>query len=254
MYYDPGEIYLLQCVLAFYHNHPNPVFFDIGANIGEYTEKILDLRKEPTTIHLFEPTNKCFQELLRKYLGKNWICLNKWAVSDKNEEVSIFYDREGSKLASLYQRDLKNYAIEMNESEKVETIRLDQYIKKKQIEKIHLLKIDTEGHELAVLQGLGAYLDSAFIDFIQFEYGGTYLDADIRLYDMYDILEKAGYKIGKLNAQGIKMLPYEQWMEDYRYANYVAIPERIVNNIKFNLILSRVFSHKTHHPRMDDKV
>lgn len=250
---DPGEINFIKCLFIFYHRYQHFVFLDIGANMGMYTDHILQFRKEKGSYHLFEPTNKCFQELVKKYKGKNNMYLNKWAVSDKNEELPIFYDSQGSALASLYQRDLKHFAIDMNQSEKVETIRLDEYLKKHQIQHIHLLKIDTEGHELAVIRGLGVYLNSALIDFIQFEYGGTYKDANIRLFDMYEILEKAGFKIGKLHAQGIKIVPYEPFMEDYSYSNYVAIPQRIIKNLQFNIIFCRDFSHKTHPPRMDGK-
>lgn len=240
LYKDPGEIYFIKCLLIYYFGNANPVFFDIGSNVGCYTDKLLQSRKDKGSFHLFEPTNKSFQEMVQKYKDKNHIYLNKLAVSDKKEQVSIFYDKEGSKLASLYKRDLKNYFIEMNKSEKVETIRLDDYINEHQIQQIHLLKMDTEGHELAVLKSVGTYLNSNFIDFIQFEYGGTYLDANIRLFDMYEILEKAGFKVGKLNANGIKLGSYEPEMEDYRYANYVAISQRIVNSIKYNLIFGRV--------------
>ena len=241
MYQDSGEFYFIKCLLIYYYELANPVFFDIGSNVGCYTDTLLQSKKEKGTFHLFEPTKKCFQELVKKYNGQNHIHVNKLAVSDKNGQVPIFYDKEGSNLASLYKRDLKNYFIEMNKWENVDTIRLDDYINKHQIQHIHLLKMDTEGHELAVLKSLGNYLNRDFVDFIQFEYGGTYLDANISLYDMYAILETAGFKIGKLHAQGIKMLSYGPWIEDYRYANYVAIPERIANSMRFKLIFSREF-------------
>lgn len=241
MFQDPGENYFINCLLLFYYEQANPVFFDIGSNVGCYTDKILQHIKEKGTFHLFEPTNKCFQELVKKYKGRNNILINKLAVSDKSGQVPIFYDKEGSSLASLYKRNLKNYFIDMNKWENVDTIRLDDYIKKHQIQHIHLLKMDTEGHELAVLKGFGKYLNRDFVDFIQFEYGGTYLDANIRLYDMYEILVNAGFTIGKLHAQGIQLLSYEPRLEDYLYANYVAIPERIANSTRFKLIMSRMF-------------
>lgn len=230
------ELHFLQRVILYYSATPNLVFFDIGANTGEYTEHILKLRNNSLSIHLFEPTGTCFQQLTQKYGDKSWIHLNKWAVSDQNQVVPIYYDQKGSKLASLYRRNLKQYDIEMNESEQVETIRLDQYIQQKGIKKIHLLKVDTEGHELAVLKSLGAYLHPLIIDFIQFEYGGTYQDAGIRLYNMYQLLEPAGFKIAKMHARGLTFLSYGPGLENYAYANYVAISPQIMNNPRFSFI------------------
>lgn len=62
-----------------------------------------------------------------------------------------------SGLASLYNRNLNAYSIQMNKSESVDTIRLDSYINNKKIKHIHFLKIDIEGHELKALEGGGIH-------------------------------------------------------------------------------------------------
>lgn len=142
------------------HNHTEIILFDIGANIGEYTQVLLDKStylNNKVKIHLFEPTQACFDILQKKFAHFDEIVLNKKAVSNNFETVEIFYDEQKSGLASLYNRNLNAYSIQMNKSESVDTIRLDSYINNKKIKHIHFLKIDIEGHELKALEGGGIH-------------------------------------------------------------------------------------------------
>ena len=83
--------------------------------------------------------------------------------------ATIYKDKEMSGLTSLYQRNLVFYNLKMDQKETVELSTAQNYIEKNNIRKINLLKIDVEGHELKALSGFGPYLNSDFIDFIQFE-------------------------------------------------------------------------------------
>ena len=58
----------------------------------------------------------------------------------------------------LYKRDLKEYSLELNESQAVRTTTLESYIETKKVGHVNLLKVDVEGHELRVLEGAGRYL------------------------------------------------------------------------------------------------
>jgi FkbM family methyltransferase len=151
------------------------VILDIGANIGEYSELILKealKNKVDVQLHLFEPTRSCFSALTEKYSGLDYVTLNNFGLSDVSEPSKIYYDKEKSGLASLYQRNLKSYSIELSQNEEINVKRLDSYVEEKRISHIDFVKIDIEGHELKAFEGFGAYLDGDFIDYIQFEYGG----------------------------------------------------------------------------------
>ena len=50
------------------------------------------------------------------------------------------------------------YSTEENVTEKVDVITLKSFCKRNKIEKIELLKIDTEGYEFNVLKGLNEYI------------------------------------------------------------------------------------------------
>ncbi|HEY9765442.1 MAG TPA: FkbM family methyltransferase, partial [Chroococcales cyanobacterium] len=201
------------------------VIFDVGANRGEYSRKILsiaDRRGTELSLHLFEPTRSAFSSLAKDFLDSR-VSLNPFAVSNSEGTAEIFFDNEGSTLSSLYRRDLACYSIAMKGSETVETVRLDRYFREKAIEHVDLLKLDIEGHELFALQGMGSFLDSAFVDLIQFEYGGANLDSRTSLRDLYRILEEAGFRIAKVMPDGLELRSYQPWMENFQYANYVAL-------------------------------
>ncbi len=213
----------------------NVVFFDIGANIGEYTQMLLEKAyslKDAVEIHVFEPTQSCFKVITSKYRDVKEVILNNKAVSNSNGTAEIFYDALESTFASLHKRNLDAYSINMNRSEIVETIRLDAYVEKKGINHIHFLKIDIEGHEMAAFEGLGSYLNGDFIDFVQFEYGGANLDSHTSLMELYALFEKAGFVMTKVMRNGLDIRPYKPWMENFQYANYVAISRKIVDGLR----------------------
>jgi len=200
--------------------------FDVGANIGHYSEIISERcceRNLKYDLRLFEPTASCFDELKRKFAGNNGISLNNFGVSDSEKKTVIYYDTQKSGFASLYQRNLSHENINMNKSEEIIIRRLDSYIEETGIRHIDLLKIDIEGHELFAFKGLGKFLNSTFITAIQFEYGGANLDSHTSLKDIYSLLEPAGFEIYKIMRSGLLKRKYSGRMENFQYANFIAL-------------------------------
>ena len=201
------------------------VLFDIGANIGAYSEILVEQCKQRSlkySLHIFEPTRSCFEALKNKFAADPAIILNNAGVSKAKGKSTIFYDAEQSGFASLYQRDLAADKIALNKSETISLIRLDEYITQNKISAIDFMKIDIEGHELFAFEGLGKYLNADFVKAIQFEYGGANLDSHTTLKSLYAMLEKSGFVVGKIMQHGIEIRPYTLSMENYQYANYVA--------------------------------
>jgi hypothetical protein len=157
--------------------------------------------------------------------------LNKKGHTDTEKICHIYYDKEQSGLSSLYKRDLNGYNIELSKSEEIETICALNYIEREQIPHIDYLKIDIECHELKAFEGFGKYFSSDFIDFIQFEYGGCNLDSHTSLMELYAFLEGKRFKVGKVFPRGLEVRSYNQYMENFSYANYVAISNRLTEEI-----------------------
>ncbi|APB34987.1 FkbM family methyltransferase [Gloeomargarita lithophora Alchichica-D10] len=229
-----GEAKFISLMFGFYTKHTTNeplIILDIGANQGQYSHtlsKIAERHQISTMIHLFEPLHECFSQI-QLHLGENSnLIFNNFGISDQETTSTIFYDQAMSPLASLHQRKVEQYNIFMNQSQQIKLKRMDSYIQEKCIEHIHFVKLDVEGHELNALNGFGDYLNGSFIDFIQFEYGETYFDAHIRLLEIYQLLQKRDFQIAKITPNGLIPKRYYQYMENFIYANYVAISNRVL--------------------------
>jgi FkbM family methyltransferase len=207
------------------------VVFDIGANVGNYANKLLEKSHEhkvETILHVFEPTEKCGEILRKMFVGKSEVRVNVFGASDSERNADIFYEKEGSSFASLYQRDLAAYDVKLDISEKIFLRRMDSYIEEAGVGHIDLVKIDVEGHEMSAFNGFGNYLRNDFIDFVQFEYGGANLDSRTSLSDIYRLFESRGYKIAKIMKNGLEIRSYQPYMENFFYSNYVAVSEKML--------------------------
>ena len=210
------------------------MIFDIGANIGEYTsmlqKKSKDINEVVIDLHLFEPTKSCFDIIGHKFKDNSNIKLNNFGASNSDGTAIIYSDKEQSGLASLYQRNLESYNLELNQKEKIQLKRLDNYIKENNIEHIDFIKIDIEGHELKAFEGFGNYLNGDFIDYIQFEYGGANLDSHTSLMEIYKFLTERNFQIAKVLKNGLEVREYKPFMDNFQYSNYVAISNRLIKN------------------------
>ncbi|WP_299250036.1 FkbM family methyltransferase [uncultured Cytophaga sp.] len=206
-------------------------FFDIGANKGEYTSLLIELMRSKHSeylVHMFEPVENSYENILKNIQDKKHFVLNKVGVSDRADVLNIYYNKSGSPLASLYQRDIKEYNISLNQHEKINLIRLDTYIQERNIVHIHLLKIDVEGHEIAAFNGLGDFLNAEFIDVIQFEYGGANIDSRTYLKDFFMLLETRGFQLFKIQKNSLEPSSYRAIMENFKHSNFIAISKRMV--------------------------
>ncbi|MBK2340595.1 FkbM family methyltransferase [Francisella philomiragia] len=223
------ENFINNLIASFKKSCNKKVVFDIGANVGNYSKMIKDKANGlDMDLHLFEPTKNCFESISEKFKDDSAIFLNNFGASSESGEAVIFYDREQSGLASLYKRNLGAYGIELNQSETIRLKRLEEYIEERNISHIDFIKIDIEGHELKAFEGFGRYLDGEFVDYIQFEYGGSNLDSHTSLLELYSFLDTKGFKVAKIMPKGLELRNYSPFMENFNYANYVAISKRIV--------------------------
>jgi FkbM family methyltransferase len=224
-----GELLVLREALRFYKagsREHDFIAIDAGANKGDYIAMVdFEARAvdAPYRLHAFEPQVESYSQLISRFGQHAKISINQLALSDREGEGVIYSDAKGSPLASLHQRDLRAVDLEMSLQEKIRVIRLASYIREAGLKHIHFLKIDVEGSEFAVLNGTEDFLRPDFVDFIQFEYGGTNLDARVPLKAFFDCLEQKGFVVAKVMSAGLRVKGYSPWMDNYLYANYVAL-------------------------------
>jgi len=230
-----GETWLMRQLIAhrIMVNSSEPmVIFDVGANVGDYTRMALREARAarcPIEVYAFEPCLRNCEILRRNFTADSNVRISSVAVADKREQRSLYSERPGSSQASLVKRSTLKLAD--LEEVRVPAIRLDEFMTTENITRLDILKLDIEGAELAALQGLGDRLEASVVELIQFEYGGTALDAGTTLKNFYQLLIERGYAVAKLFPHSLELRPYHVWMEHYAYANYVALSPKLLRAV-----------------------
>ena len=103
---------------------------------------------------------------------------------------------------------------------------LDNFCAQHDINFIDFLKLDVEGNELKVLQGAEKMVTGKKIKYIQFEFGGTDIDARIYFKDFYTLLSP-NYKLYRILKNGIRSInKYKETEEIFTTTNFLAILKR----------------------------
>ena len=169
------------------------IILDIGSNKGDYTETLLNYYKD-ANYYLFEPNNLNFRILKKKFKNKTNIKIINKAVSNINGKAKLYFEKLGSAEASLIERNKHTIKTYFKKSENIYSIRLDFFFKNKLKNKtIDYCKIDVEGLEFKVLEGLGKLIKQTKI--IQFEISGATLESRIFFFDFWKFFIKNNFEI-----------------------------------------------------------
>ncbi len=190
-------------------NKFNPkLCLDIGANVGSYSDMLLSYTK--SNVIAYEPNKFSFKILknLKSNNKKRFKCFNL-AISNKNKIGSLFYGSKTSELASIMENSDKiKFTQGANKNKmKIKLSSLDKiYIENKKLfRELDFIKIDTEGHELEVLQGSKKIIRDLKPKFIQIEFNTYQLIKNTTLIDYQKYLKN--YNAFRLLPFGKKMLP-----------------------------------------------
>lgn len=188
---------------------------DIGANEGNYAEMVLKINPKCRVI-CFEPN----PDLINKIKVKNITEVHNLAVSSNSGFVNININMADPTQSSIYRKN------DDTKSVCVPSVTIDEFAEKHNLHTIDFIKIDTEGNEVSVLKGMRNLCANRAVDMIQFEYGGTYLDAKTTLLEVYELMSK-NYIICHLMPSGVIPLRYSSELEKFRYSNWIAVSRDI---------------------------
>ena len=161
-------------------------FIDVGAYKGTYTDLILNNYK-PKKILMFEPQEEIFEFLKKKYNENKEIFLFNKALSNEIKPARFNFNKHNltSSLSSL---DPENSYLKLKaklfgttskgmiiDTKTIETTTLFSILEKENIEDIDFLKIDTEGHELEVLQGMKEKINKVKHILVEFHIDEIYI-------------------------------------------------------------------------------
>lgn len=179
-----GELSLLTSILK---NTPNATIFDVGATGSQIPNDI----DSNMSAHLFDP--------LFKPSGDAFI----------NETTYVMYKESVNYDAPNVH--VNKYGL--NDTDKT----ISEYCKDRGITHIDFLKIDTDGHDLSVLNGLG----DIDVDMVQFEYDNFYRKEGLDIGDIFKKLK--GWHFFYILPSGL--VPINKMRDDYIYTNIFASKE-----------------------------
>ena len=196
------------------------VVFDVGANIGLWTQSAL-LTNPNAQYHCFEPCPSTFAELSANEFPAN-VILNNFGLGDAEGTLKMYLDPLVSGNNSLYSR--RGIPRPPVGEVDVRLTTLDTYCVERGIDRVSFVKIDVEGHELALLKGAARMLAEGRIECIQIEYNDSWIDSRILLRDVWEHVTGLNpkYSFAKILSHGLRPVPvYSQKLETYRYSNWV---------------------------------
>lgn len=158
-YFDEGPYEIDENVCL----NKGDIVIDCGANMGLFSNIALARSCE---VYAFEPSKSMKMRYLRKYDNKA-LHIEEYALSDcTDKEIGFVEDigQEGaSYLAGIEDKGTGYYALEINTTQtqkennkisyKVNTITLDDWVEKNNIDRVDFIKADIEGSERLMLKG-----------------------------------------------------------------------------------------------------
>lgn len=198
-----GEINAIQYIKSKLIDKNKIIIFDVGANVGNYTARILsEFNNLNFMIYAFEPSKVCFERLENSISDFDKVTLFNFGFGDYNGSVKLWKDQDLSGLASLYRRKLDHFNITMDKFEEIKIRTIDDFCRENYIKTIDFLKLDVEGHEFKVLKGAERMINEDNIKFIQFEFGGCNIDSRTYFQDYYYLL-KEKYNLFRIVKNGL---------------------------------------------------
>ena len=224
---ESGEYVLFD--LLYERCQPPFCIFDVGANKGQFLAYALGRMKVETySIHCFEPSLETFRMLQASCTADTRIHLNNLGLGGEKSESLLYSNAKGAEGASLTKRDLGHFGISFDHSETVHIETLDNYCRDKGVERISILKLDVEGHELDALKGSTEMIARKAIDMILFEFGGCNIDTRKFFRDYWQFFQNTGMDLYRVTPSGYlaKITSYREEYEQFLCSNFIALKSR----------------------------
>lgn len=196
-------------------------FFDIGANIGFYSIRLARSMPVDQQIYAFEPISSNYQRLKENAAinGLQNLEIFKLALSNQSGPFKIIMREDFKDGASTGNASL---AISENadsgfESEVIECMKLDDFMRGREIEPIGVVKIDIEGHEDLCFLGAGdtferdrpvifSEVNNWYFEKRGVNSGEAFLKSLPVKYDVFKMQEKGQLSLEKISFSQISMM------------------------------------------------
>ncbi len=199
--------------------------FDVGANEGQWATMALGAIGNKR-LHCFEVIPSTFQRLKEKVGHSPQITLNNFGLGSREATIDMYYYPQSTDRTSAYYMDdgFKKEKLEIS------LVRGDDYIKQREITQISFLKIDVEGMEMEVLNGLERSFNARIIKAVQFEHGPAHVMSRHFLRDFSEFFEAYDFELFRCFPHGLRKVNYDVGRdESFIGENFIAITRECAN-------------------------
>ena len=212
-----GERWLVETI-ARRAPKKDAVFIDVGANVGDWSRLVVDYAPG-TRLVAFEPVPPVREELTANLAGGGAEIL-PYALSNEMGTVEINYTPGNSHFSSI--ETIGKDSSMASEVVEVQRRTGGDVCAELGITHIRFLKVDTEGHDLKVIEGFRPLIDAGAIDVIQFEYNYMSIFSRTFLRDFFAALTPK-MRIGRLLRDRIEYFEYAPALDNFIQANFIAV-------------------------------
>jgi FkbM family methyltransferase len=198
---------------------PNMVVIDVGANAGVYTYSAAKRVGKGGRVIAIEPFSQCvrYLEETSRVNGFGWVKVYRAAASDRvgTSKLALY---AASELNEIQLED--ELPKEADGFEEIQCLTLDSIAKIEKLERVDLIKIDAEGHEIQVLKG-SQYLLETFKPCILYENIASSKSSNK---SVFSYLQSIGYKLFYYQSFTSKLMPIDEHDMIQNRLNIIATP------------------------------
>jgi FkbM family methyltransferase len=207
--------------MEFWRNYikPGMTVIDVGANAGVYTfSAAVKVGSEGRVIAVepFSACVRCLQETCR-INHFSWVSVCAGAASDFNGTLRLML-HSASELNEVITSDNVEEELPPGSFEQVASFTLDSLVEKENLQQVDLIKIDAEGHEMAVLAGSSQIL-SQFAPAIMYENIAGSKESN---YQVAEYLVSQGYQLFKYQPYLQQLMPIDSLSDIGNSLNIIA--------------------------------
>lgn len=212
-----GEERLITKFLELQKNKASLAVYDIGANIGKWSEEIVKRRSDAYI---------CAFEMIPAFAARAKERLNSYKnvqvfnvpLSDEEMDLEVFQHGGGASVTDnpYHPVEAKKHALRSKHG--------DRFINENNLPAPAFIKIDVDGHEMKVLKGLRGTIAAAR-PWIQFEYSFYYVHERVYLKDMFAFFEALDYELFQIFPTKLIKRSYKPSLENFWTVNYLARPK-----------------------------
>ena len=195
------------------HLKANSVFIDIGANFGLYSLTASQYISEEGSIICFEPFPENYKSLCTNLSLNNLsrVSAENTAIGSETGTLKLYYNSKENNLGMVSSKNTQD-----SDFVTVNKICIDDYLKSKSLDKITFIKIDVEGFEHEVLQGMKKTLQQ-YSPIILIEVLNSKSENDLTN-NPHELLCEMGYKRFFIDDNGkLSSHPYNRGRKNYVY-------------------------------------